>query len=76
MSSVGGAQSFGDTKRDTTYKMIAACSREEGINRDELFAQLKMKMSKSDLDNALDWLSGEGHIYSTIDDDHFKTTDA
>ena len=25
---------------------------------------------------AVDFLSNEGHIYSTVDDDHFKSTDA
>ena len=25
--------------------------------------------------DAIEFLSGEGHIYSTIDDDHFKATD-
>ena len=24
---------------------------------------------------AIEWLSDEGHIYSTIDDDHFKALD-
>ena len=31
-------------------------------------------MSTADIANSSDWLSDEGHIYSTIDDDHFKTT--
>ena len=25
--------------------------------------------------STLEWLSNEGHIYSTIDDDHYKSTD-
>ena len=38
--------------------------------------QLNGKMSKKEVDAALDYLSGEGHIYSTIDDDHFKALDS
>ena len=26
--------------------------------------------------DAIEFLSGEGHIYSTVDDDHFKATDS
>ena len=26
------------------------------------------------IQESLTWLSDEGHIYSTIDDDHYKTT--
>ena len=37
--------------------------------------KVKSKMSKQELDSSLDFLSSEGHIYSTIDEDHFKTTD-
>ena len=29
-------------------------------------------MSKSEMDSAIDYLSNEGHIYSTVDDVHFK----
>ncbi len=32
-------------------------------------------MSKQEMDNAIDWLSSEGHIYSTVDDEHYKVTD-
>lgn len=38
--------------------------------------QLNGKMSKKEVNDALDYLSGEGHIYSTIDDDHFKAIDS
>ena len=37
--------------------------------------KVRTKMSKQEMDAALDYLSSEGHIYSTIDEDHFKTTD-
>ena len=46
-----------------------------GLSRDEMMQTLKGKMSRKDLDDALEFLSGEGHIYSTTDEDHFKTTD-
>ena len=55
--------------------MISACDTEDGIYRSDLYAGLATKMSKKDMDSALDFLSGEGHIYSTIDDDHFKAID-
>ena len=56
--------------------MVAACEREEGIGRDELFSALQSKMSKKELDESLEFLSNEGHVYSTTDEDHFKTTDS
>ena len=68
--------SFGNAKFDSVYKMVSGCDREEGISRDELSQQLKPRLSKVDVDNALEFLSNEGHIYSTTDEDHFKTTDS
>ena len=68
--------SFGNAKQDSVYRMVAACEREEGIGRDELLSALKSKMSKTELDEALEFLSNEGHVYSTTDEDHFKTTDS
>merc|ERR1712096_178101 len=42
-------------------------------NYDQVYGMIRQ--SKVEMDNALDFLSSEGHIYSTIDEDHFKTTD-
>jgi len=56
--------------------MVKGCDREEGMSRDELGQQLSGKMSRKDVDEGLEFLSNEGHIYSTTDEDHFKTTDS
>ena len=71
----GSAQSFGNKNYDLVYGIIRQTVVESGCDRDTIFNQAKKTMSKSDMDNALDFLSSEGHIYSTIDEDHFKTTD-
>jgi replication factor A2 len=81
-SMVGGStttsnsSSFGNSKHDSVYKMVSGCDREEGMGRDELFQSLSSKMNKKDVDDALEFLSNEGHVYSTTDEDHFKTTDS
>jgi len=72
----GGGSSFGNAKYDSLYKMVSGCDREEGMSREELASTLGGKMSKKDVDDGLEFLSNEGHIYSTTDEDHFKTTDS
>ena len=67
--------SFGNSKQDAVFKILSACTREEGMGREEVMQSLKNRISKKELDDALEYLSGEGHIYSTTDEDHFKTTD-
>lgn len=67
--------SFGHKHYDLVYGIIKGSMEEQGVNRDTVNMQVKSKMSKQEMDSALDFLSGEGHIYSTIDEDHFKTTD-
>lgn len=67
--------SFANPKHETVFKLLSGCTREEGLSRDEMYENLRGKISIRDLNDALDYLSGEGHIYSTTDEDHFKTTD-
>lgn len=67
--------SFSNTKHESVFKILSGCNREEGLSRDEMMQMLKGKISRKDLDDTLEFLSGEGHIYSTTDEDHFKTTD-
>ena len=68
-------QSFGNKNYDLVYGLIKQSTDEAGIDRDSVFSGVKKNMSKNEMDSALDFLSSEGHIYSTIDEDHFKTTD-
>ncbi|NXP13467.1 RFA2 protein, partial [Thinocorus orbignyianus] len=54
--------------------LIKNCPIPEGMSIQELKAQLH-NMSMSTIQQAVEFLSSEGHIYSTVDDDHFKSTD-
>merc|ERR1719245_482465 len=64
----GAGASFGNAKYDAIYKMVSGCDREEGISRDELSQNLQGKMGRKDVDEGLEFLSNEGHIYSTVDE--------
>ncbi|XP_059146897.1 replication protein A 32 kDa subunit-like [Physella acuta] len=47
---------------------------DNGCSIDEICQQLKSVAPKA-IRDAIEFLSGEGHIYSTIDDEHFSSTD-
>lgn len=61
--------------QNQVLNLIKACPRPEGLNFHELKNQLQ-HMPLASIKQAVDFLSNEGHIYSTVDDDHFKSTDA
>ncbi|KAJ8032909.1 Replication protein A 32 kDa subunit [Holothuria leucospilota] len=56
------------------HQLIVACSDEQGISMDDLRSSLQ-KVPFDLIKGAVEFLSNEGHIYSTIDDDHFKSTE-
>ncbi|XP_071486691.1 replication protein A 32 kDa subunit-like [Diadema antillarum] len=56
------------------HQLITGCRDEEGISMDALCRKLQ-RMSRDAIRKAVEFLSSEGHIYSTIDDDHFKSTE-
>ncbi|XP_062996857.1 replication protein A 32 kDa subunit [Elgaria multicarinata webbii] len=55
--------------------LIKSCPTTEGICLEDLKSQLH-NINLPTLKKAVEFLSSEGHIYSTIDDEHFKSTDA
>jgi len=75
-AAMSSSASFGNKNYDTVYNLIRQNTDDQGINITALLNEVKGKMSKQEMDGAIDFLSSEGHIYSTIDDEHFKTTDA
>ena len=61
--------------QNQVLNLIKACPRPEGLNFQDLKNQLQ-HMSVASIKLAVDFLSNREHIYSTVDDDHFKSTDA
>jgi replication factor A2 len=47
---------------------------ETGCKFGDVKAELGARFSEQQLRDSLEFLSGEGHLYSTIDEDHFKAT--
>jgi len=68
-------QSFGNKNYDLVYGLIKGSMEEQGLNKDSIMNQCQGKLKKNEMEAALEFLSNEGHIYSTIDEDHFKSTD-
>lgn len=58
------------------YNNIRASTLEQGINKQDIYASLKDRMSNVEFEKILQWMWNEGHIYSTIDEEHFRVTDA
>ncbi|GFR00557.1 replication protein A 32 kDa subunit [Trichonephila clavata] len=64
------------TKPQQLVKQAISKSKDEqGINVMELYNSLK-SLNRQSIQEALEFLSNEGHIYSTIDEDHYKSTDS
>ena len=74
-SGSSSGQFFGHKNYDLVYGIIRQTVEEPGWDRDTIFRKAIKSMSKSDIEKALDYLYWEGHIYSTIDEDHLMTTD-
>ncbi|KAK3908616.1 Replication protein A 32 kDa subunit [Frankliniella fusca] len=48
---------------------------ENGLHSEELVDQLRGVASRDEVIKAVEFLCGEGHVYTTIDDFHFRSTD-
>ncbi|KAK4288737.1 hypothetical protein Pmani_038252 [Petrolisthes manimaculis] len=70
----GGMQGLSG-QQNMVYQVIHQCPDEAGVSRNAIHGNLTGKISQKQIDEVLDFLSSEGHIYTTIDDDHFKSTD-
>ncbi|KAF7989527.1 hypothetical protein HCN44_008201 [Aphidius gifuensis] len=56
-------------------QIIRNCSDEEnGIERNDLVSKLPSNITPAQADDILEFLTSEGHIYTTCTDDYFKAT--
>lgn len=60
--------------QNQVLSLIKSCPDAQGISIQELKQRLS-GISLQVIKQAVDFLSNEGHIFSTIDEDHFKSTD-
>jgi len=63
------------TPQQLVLQAVNGCKDEQGINVIELYNRLK-SLTRQNIQEALEFLSNEGHIYSTIDENHYKSTDS
>ncbi|KAJ9576712.1 hypothetical protein L9F63_025393 [Diploptera punctata] len=62
-------------QQQKVYNVILRSRQDIGIHKSEVVKQLEGQMSSREILPVIEFLSTEGHIYSTIDDDHFRCTD-
>lgn len=60
--------------QNQVLSLIRSCPDQQGISLQDIRQRLS-GMSINIIKQAVDFLSNEGHIFSTIDEDHFKSTD-
>ncbi|KAK2707941.1 hypothetical protein QYM36_015577 [Artemia franciscana] len=58
------------------HAIIANSSDEMGIHKDDIVRQCQGIINKREIESILQMMTSEGHIFSTVDDDTFKSTDA
>ena len=62
-----------DKDQAIVFKIITGDDSESGIEREQIKANVPPSLV-SKVDEILEFLAGEGHIYTTRTDNHFKAT--
>lgn len=62
-------------KQLKVYTVIKQCQDEAGYSVTDIQKILPEKMSLPEIEKIVTFFIEEGHIFSTIDDDHYKVTD-
>ncbi|OQR92724.1 replication protein A 32 kDa subunit [Achlya hypogyna] len=65
---------FSDPGQQAILDILGASSLDMGLSIDQIKQQLNGRLNDAQLREALGYLTNEGHIYSTIDENHFKRT--
>ncbi|KAK9762905.1 Replication factor A protein 2 [Basidiobolus ranarum] len=67
---------FSPLQRTIIDAVKSAPDTNEGVHIGSIAQALTGRFPREEISNAVEWLIGEGHLYSTVDDDHVKCTDA
>lgn len=76
----GGGMDYGmmdsnfSPEQKAILDVLGTCTSDRGLKIDQIFTDLRGQMSEDQLRGALNYLTSEGHVYSTIDENHFKRT--
>ncbi|KAL4140817.1 hypothetical protein PRNP1_015097 [Phytophthora ramorum] len=54
--------------------VLGTCTSDRGLKTDQIYSDLRGKMTEDQMRSVLNYLTSEGHVYSTIDEHHFKRT--
>jgi replication factor A2 len=71
----GGLPGF-TANQNMVHGIISSVRGEQGIHRDEVLKQVRNRITQKEALDILEFLSNEGHVFSTIDDDHYSATDS
>ncbi|CAH1169892.1 unnamed protein product [Phaedon cochleariae] len=63
------------TLQEKVYKILQTNKTQQGMDRATLLSNFNANQHRQ-VNEALEFLNNEGHAYSTVDNDHFKVTDA
>jgi replication factor A2 len=70
------AEAVGSPCQNSVLECIKQSSDEQGVSITSICESLAGRFQEPGIREALDFLSNEGHVYSTIDDEHYRSTDA
>jgi len=73
----GGQVDIGlNVQQQQVLNVIRSSMEEHGMDLTHVSGKLGKSMSMKAIKEVIEFLSSEGHIYSTIDDEHYKATDS
>lgn len=72
----GAASNLGlNQQQKLVYEAIRECTTNFGISFDEICSKLK-SLNTALIREVVEFLANEGHIFTTMDDEHYKATDS
>lgn len=76
MGAAGGIIEGLSHLQQMVYTTVHSCMDDDGTHREDIYSTFRNRINIAQINEILEFLSSEGHIYSTCDDDHYKATDS